>query len=275
MAKIPNHQVLSAKEKVEDLISQSSKAPVKLVYGAKKTHGELSDEADDLEDFRVDLLQEYAKTDEEGNVVRQTGEDGQPLQEAEFESDEDLQEFQQKLSEIYSDEVEIDVHNVNINEVGGFVAPAEWGQDLDFLFEGFDTRSESLRGGEVQASTDSIESILGIESGENPELPLKFSSGLYKTYENLLDHQQEIEQRRFDLLQEYAKTDEDGRIKTEEETNDALFPDEESEDDFHEELNEVYNEQFDVEANLVEIDYTDGVEIHPRHTIILDWMLTD
>jgi hypothetical protein len=276
MAKIANHKVLSAKDTVEQLISQSTKAPVKLVYGAKKTHDELSSEADDLEEFRIDLLKQYAETDEDGNVVRQTDEDGNPLQEAKFESDEDLMEFQEKLSDIYADEVSIDAHTVSVNEVGSYRAPAEWGKNLNFMLEGFDTRTESLRGGEVQASTDSMETILGIgNDGENPTLPLKFSAGLYRTYKDLLEAQEEIERRRFELLQEHAETDDAGRIVTENETSDAKFESDEAEEEFHEKLNEVYNEQFEVEANLIEIDYTDGVEIHPRHTIILDWMLTD
>lgn len=276
MTKIPNHQVISAKETVESLISRSGKAPVKLVYGAKKTHDDLSDEASELEDFRMQLLRQHAKTDEEGNVVRKTGEDGQPLQEAEFESGEDLQNFQQELQEIYSEEVEIDVHNVNVNKVGEYVAPADWGDDLGFMLEGFDTQAEKLRGGEVQASTDSIEKILGIgDENESQELPLKFSTALHRTYDSLLENQKEIEQHRFELLQEHAETDQNGRIVTEEGTADAKFPDEEAEETFQEELNEVYNEEYEVEATLVEVDYTDGVEIHPRHTIILDWMLTD
>lgn len=276
MAEIANHEVLDAKDTVEQLISQSTKAPVKLVYGAKKTHEDLSDEADSLEEFRLDLLKQYAETGEDGQILRKTNEEGEEISEAKFEDDEDLREFQESLAEIYSDTVEIDAHTVNINEVGSYEAPAEWGNNLSFMFEGFESRVESLRGGQVQASTDSVESILKIGRDEAPsKMPLKFSSALYKTYDSLIENQKKIEQRRFELLQKYAKTGEDGGIVTEENSSDARFPDEEAETEFHEELNELYNEKFDIQSYLVELQYTDGVEIHPRHTIILDWMFTD
>lgn len=277
MAQIANHEVINAKETVEELISQSTKAPVKLVYGAKKTHDELKSESEDLESFRLDLLRQYAETDEEGQVVRKTGENGEELSEAKFDGDDALQEFQQSLAEIYSDTVEIDAHTVNINEVGDYNAPAEWGKNLGFMFDGFETRGETLRGGQIQASTDSVESILGIgrEGVTPPPMPLKFSGALYRVYDELLEEQNEIERRRFELLQKHAETGEDGGIVTEEGSNDAKFPDDEAEKEFHEELNELYNEQFDIQASLVELDYTDGVEINPRHTIILDWMFTD
>jgi|APHM01.1.fsa_nt_gi hypothetical protein len=276
MAEIANHEVISAKETVEQLISQSTVAPVKLVYAAKKTHDELKEESDDLEDFRIELLQQYAETGEEGQILRKTDEDGEELSEAKFPDDEALQQFQQNLTKIYSDTVEIDAHTVDINEVGDFEAPAEWGKNLRFMFDGIENRTEVLRGGQVQASTDSVESILHIgRDSEAPPMPLKFSAALYETYDSLLENQREIEKRRFELLQEYAKTGDEGGIVTEEESNDAEFPDEEAEEEFHEELNELYNESFDIDAHLVELDYTDGVEIHPRHTIILDWMFTD
>lgn len=276
MAEIANHEVLDAKDTVEQLISQSTKAPVKLVYGAKKTHEDLSDEADSLEEFRLDLLKQYAETGEDGQILRKTNEEGEEISEAKFEDDEDLREFQESLAEIYSDTVEIDAHTVSINEVGSYEAPAEWGNNLSFMFEGFESRVESLRGGQVQASTDSVESILKIGRDETPsKMPLKFSSALYKTYDSLIENQKKIEQRRFELLQQYAETGEDGGIVTEEGSSDAKFPDEEAETEFHEELNELYNEKFDIQSYLVELQYTDGVEIHPRHTIILDWMFTD
>lgn len=276
MTQIPNHQIIDAKESIEELLSDSKKAPVKLVYTARKNHELISEEADDLEQFRVELLSDFAKTDEEGNVVRKVTEDGDPTDKADFESEEDLQEFRERLSEIYADEAQLDTRTVDINSVGEYVAPASWGRNLDFMFEGFETRDEKLRGGEVQASTDSIETILGIKEDidESPPLPLKFSAALYKTYQELAQAQTKIEQSRFELLAKYAEKNEDGVVKTKEGSSRAAFPDDESEELFHEELNDVYNDHYDVKASLVEIDYTEGVDLHPRHTIILDWMLT-
>jgi len=277
MTQIPNHQIIDAKESIEELLSDSKKAPVKLVYTARKNHELISEEADDLEQFRVDLLSDFAKTDEEGNVVRKMTEDGEPTDKADFESEEDLEEFRERLSEIYADEAQLDTRTVDINSVGDYVAPASWGKNLDFMFEGFETRDEKLRGGEVQASTDSIETILGLKEDidEEPHLPLKFSAALYKTYQELAQAQTTIEESRFELLAKYAKKDENGVVSTKEGSSRAEFPDDESEELFHEELNDVYNDHYDVEASLVEIKYTDGVDLHPRHTIILDWMLTD
>lgn len=277
MAEIPNHQIVDAKEDLERLLSDSRKAPVKLVYASKKNHRKISEEAEELEDFRMELLTEYAKTGEEGHVVQKTDEDGNPTGEAEFESDEKLREFRERLSEIWSETVDIDIHSVHINQVGDYVAPANWGQNLDFMFEGFENAEVELQGGKVQASADSIETILGMKDGmeETPELPLKFSAALFQTYQDLVRAQREIETRRFELLSEYAEKDEEGNIVTREDTNNAKFPDEETQSEFREKLNEVYDEDFTIDATLVEVDYTDGVELHPRHTIILDWMLTD
>jgi len=277
MSQIPNHQILDAKTDIEELLSDSRKAPVKLVYAAKKNHDLISEEAEDLESFRVELLSDFAKTDEEGNIIRQMGENGEPTEQAEFESQESLQEFQERLSEIYSDEADLDVRTVDIDSVGEYVAPASWGKNLDFMFEGFETEEEELRGGEVQASTDSIENILGMKADteKEPTLPLKFSSALYRTYKSLAEAQTQIEESRFELLAKYAEKDEEGVVKTKSGSSRAEFPDEESEERFHEELNDVYNEHYDVEASMVEIGYTDGVDIHPRHVIILDYLLVD
>lgn len=272
MAEIPNHQIVEAQENLERILNDSRKAPVKLVYAAKKNHEKVSEEAESLEEFRMDLLEDYAETDEQGQVQQKTDEEGNPIGEAKFKSDEDLEEFQERLNEIWQESANIDVHSVNVNKVGDYMAPAQWGSNLDFMIEGFDEEHTTLRGSEVQASVNSIESIL---SGDEEALPMKFSSALFRTYQELLEVQQDIEQRRFELLSEYASRDEDGNIKTRQGTQDAAFEDVEAEETFQEELSEVYNEEFEVTASLVEVDYLDEVELHPRHTIILDWMLTD
>lgn len=276
MAEIPNHQIVDAKQNVEQILNQTRDAPVKLVYAAKKNHDTLSDEAEDLEEFRMDLLRDYAETDENGRVQQRTDEEGEPTGEAKFASDEDMEEFQNRLNEIWSETANLDVYSVNIDKVGEYKAPAEWGQNLNFMLEGFDSIEETLRGSEIQANVNSIESVLNVgQQGESRRLPLKFSGALFETYENLIEKQVDIEQRRFDLLDEYAEKDEDGAIETQDGSLNAAFPDEESEEAFQEELNEIYNEEFEVEGRKVEIDYLDDVELHPRHTIIFDWMLTD
>lgn len=272
---IPNFQILNAKETLEALLSQKKDAPVKLAYAAKKTHSEVSEEAEQLEEFRMDLLKDFAETDEEGNVKQQTDDEGEPLGRAKFESDEAMQEFQERLNEIYSDESSVDVHTVDIGDVGEYEVPADWANNIDFMIEGFETESKELKGGEIQASIDSIETILGINEEEMSRLQLKFASALFRNYEALADIQQDIEKSRMELLSEYAETDEEGNVKTREDAPRAKFKSEEDQESFQEELNEVYNEDFEFDASLVELDYTDGIEIHPRHTIILDWMLTD
>jgi hypothetical protein len=272
MAEIPNHQIVDAKDNLELILNDSRKAPVKLVYAAKKNHGKISDEAEELEEFRMQLLQDHAETDEQGNVVQQKDEDGEPTGEAKFKSEEELQSFQERLNEIWSSSVDIDVHSVDVDRVGAYTAPAGWGSTLDFMLEGFSEETETLRGSEVQASVDSIESIL---TEEDQTLPLKFSSALFRTYQNLLNVQEKIEERRFDLLNEYAAKDDDGNIVVEDGTQNATFESDEDEENFQESLSEIYNEEFEVDASLVEIDYLDEVELHPRHTIILDWMLTE
>jgi len=274
MAEVPNFQILNAKETLEGLLSQKKEAPVKLAYAAKKTHGEVNDEAEELEEFRMELLKDFAETDEEGNVKQQTDEDGEPTGQAQFESEGAKTDFQERLNEIYSDSTTIDAHTVDINDVGEFEAPASWAKNLDFMIEGFDVETVELQGGQVQASVDSVESILGLNEGEDPKLPLKFSAGLFQSYSSLAEAQAEIENRRLELLEEYAEKDGDSIATTEDGTR-AKFPDDEAEESFQEELNEVYNEDFEIDAHLVEIGYTDGVNVHPRHAIILDWMLTD
>jgi len=171
----------------------------------------------------------------------------------------------------------LDIYSVDIENVGSYVAPVDWGQNLSFMLENFETVEDTLRGSEVQANVNSIESILSLKENESQkrQFPIKFSTALFRTYGNLIEIQAEIEQRRFDLLDEYAEKDEDGRIKTQKGSANAEFPDEESEKEFQEKLNEIYNEEFEVEGTLVEIDYLDDVELHPRHTIIFDWMLTE
>jgi len=276
MVEIPNHQIVDAKDNVEQILSQTRNAPVKLVYAAKKNHDTLSDEAEDLEEFRMDLLRDYAETDENGQVQQREDEEGNPTGEAKFASDEDMEEFQNRLNEIWSETADLDVYSVDIDKVGGYLAPAEWGQNLSFMLEGFEEVEETLRGSEIQANVNSIESVLNIQQeGESRKLPLKFSAALFEIYEDLIQKQVDIEQRRFDLLDEYAEKDEDGQIKTQEGTLNAQFPDEESEKEFQEKLNEVYNEEFEVSGRKVELDLLEGVELHPRHTIIFDWILSD
>lgn len=278
MAEIPNHQIVDAKENVEQILSQSRDVPVKLAYAAKKNLDTLSDEAEDLEEFRMNLLQEYAETDEQGGLVQKTDEDGNPTGEAKFKSDEDMNEFQERLGEIWSDTVDLDVYSVDIDKVGHYRAPSEWGQNLDFMLEGFDTTGAELRGSQIQANVNSIEDVLNIgeEGGKSKHLPIKFSSALFRTYEEIIQKQAEIERGRFELLDEYAEKNEEGNIKTASNNSaNAKFPDGESEEQFQEELSEIYNREFEVEGTTVEVDLLDDVELHPRHTIIFDWILTD
>lgn len=275
MSEVPNFQILNAKETLEALLSQKKEAPVKLAYAAKKTHGKVNEEAEELEEFRMELLKDFAETDEEGNVKQQTDDDGNPTGQAQFESEEAKVDFQNRLNEIYSDTVSIDAHTVNIDDVGEFHAPASWAKNLDFMFDGFEVETVELQGGQVQASVDSVESVLGLnEREEDPVLPLKFAAGLFQSYSSLAEAQAEIENRRLELLEEHAEKDGDSIATTEDGTR-AKFPDENSEEAFQEELNEVYNQDFEIDAHLVEVEYTDGVNVHPRHAIILDWMLTD
>jgi hypothetical protein len=274
MAEIPNHQIVDAQTNLEQILNDSRKAPVKLVYAAKKNHQKVSEEAEQLEEFRMDLLKDYAETDESGQVQQKTDEEGEPTGEAKFKSEEDLEEFQERLNEIWQESADIDVHSVNIDKVGDYNAPPNWGSTLDFMLEGFEETTETLRGSEIQASVNSIESILNAEESEE-ELPLKFSSSLLRTYRNLLEVQQDIEQRRFELLSEHAARDEEGNIKTRQGTQDAMFENPEAEEEFQEALSEIYNEEFEVDASVVEIDYLDDVELHPRHTIILDYLFVE
>ncbi len=276
MTEIPNHQVVDAKETLEKILAQKKDVPVKLAYAANKNHDVLSDEAEDLEEFRMELLSDYAETTEEGQIAQRKDEDGNPTGEAKFKSEEDMQSFQERLNEIWSDSVDLDIYSVDIENVGSYVAPVDWGQNLSFMLENFETVEDTLRGSEVQANVNSIESILSFkDESQKRQFPIKFSTALFRTYGNLIEIQAEIEQRRFDLLDEYAKKDEDGQIQTQKGSANAKFPDEESEKEFQEKLNEIYNEEFEVEGTLVEIDYLDDVELHPRHTIIFDWMLTE
>jgi hypothetical protein len=273
MAEIPNHQIVDAQANLERILNDSRKAPVKLVYAAKKNHQKVSEEAKQLEEFRMDLLKDYAETDENGQVQQKTDENGEPTGEAKFKSDEDLEEFQRRLNEIWQETADIDVHSVNIDKVGNYMAPSSWGSTLDFMLDGFNETTETLRGSEVQASVNSIESILNVE--EEIDFPIKFSSALFRTYKNLIKIQQDIEKRRFELLSEHAERNEEGNIKTRQGTQDAMFEDPEAEEEFQNSLSEIYNEEFEVEASLVEIDYLDDVELHPRHTIILDFLFTE
>lgn len=276
MTEIPNHQVVDAKETLEKILAQKKDVPVKLAYAANKNHDVLSDEAEDLENFRMDLLSDYAETTEEGQIAQRKDEDGNPTGEAKFKSEEDMQSFQERLNEIWSDSVDLDIYSVDIENVGSYVAPVDWGQNLNFMLENFETVEDTLRGSEVQANVNSIESILSLkDESQKRQFPIKFSTALFRTYGNLIEIQAEIEQRRFDLLDEYAEKDENGQIQTQKGSANAKFPDEESEKEFQEKLNEIYNEEFEVEGTLVEIDYLDDVELHPRHTIIFDWMLTE
>lgn len=276
MTEIPNHQVVDAKETLEKILAQKKDVPVKLAYAANKNHDVLSDEAEDLEEFRMELLSDYAETTEEGQIAQRKDEDGNPTGEAKFKSEEDMQSFQKRLNEIWSDSVDLDIYSVDIENVGSYVAPVDWGQNLSFMLENFETVEDTLRGSEIQANVNSIESILSLkDESQKRQFPIKFSTALFRTYGNLIEIQAEIEQRRFDLLDEYAKKDEDGQIQTQKGNANAKFPDEESEKEFQEKLNEIYNEEFEVEGTLVEIDYLDDVELHPRHTIIFDWMLTE
>lgn len=276
MTEIPNHQVVDSKETLEKILAQKKDVPVKLAYAANKNHDVLSDEAEDLENFRMDLLSDYAETTEEGQIAQRKDENGNPTGEAKFKSEEDMQSFQERLNEIWSDSVDLDIYSVDIENVGSYVAPVDWGQNLSFMLENFETVEDTLRGSEVQANVNSIESILILkDESQKRQFPIKFSTALFRTYGNLIEIQAEIEQRRFDLLDEYAEKDEDGQIQTQKGSANAKFPDEESEKEFQEKLNEIYNEEFEVEGTLVEIDYLDDVELHPRHTIIFDWMLTE
>lgn len=276
MTEIPNHQVVDAKETLEKILSQKKDVPVKLAYAANKNHDVLSNEAEDLENFRMDLLSDYAETTEEGQIEQRKDEDGNPTGEAKFKSEEDMQSFQERLNEIWSDSVDLDIYSVDIENVGSYVAPVDWGQNLSFMLENFETVEDTLRGSEVQANVNSIESILSLkDESQKRQFPIKFSTALFRTYENLIEIQAEIEQRRFNLLDEYAEKDEDGQIQTQKGSANAKFPDEKSEKEFQEKLNEIYNKEFEVEGTLIEIDYLDDVELHPRHTIIFDWMLTE
>lgn len=272
---LQNSRIVDADEVIDNIIERGDTS-VKFTYALSKTSNRLGPEAQDLEDFRIQILKQHAATDEEGNL-QYVKEDG--TVKAEFEDEGDREEFENDLSEIYNDTSEIDVHEVDVKHAGDYYLDTDAARTIKFMISGLPEKTVKLSGSEIEASINTIQSLL-VKDASNDDfspsnLPLALSVAALENSQTLMEMQGEIEKKRQELLKEHAETDEDGNIETVEDSDRAKFPDEEAEQLYQEEMREVYLEDYTLSVKTVDIDFLSDGDVEPGHMVVTDWMFDE
>lgn len=120
---LKNSEVMNSLEAIEDLMDQDD-IPVKLSYAASKNKKVLEREKEDLDDFRREMLNRHAEWDDElGMFAIERDEDGEPTGEIKFKSPEDRQQYLEVLDELFSEEIDLNLHNVRTRRVESVQLP--------------------------------------------------------------------------------------------------------------------------------------------------------
>jgi len=268
-----NNRIVDANDVVNYIIEEGDTS-VKFTYGLSKTSNRVGPEADDLEDFRIQLLKQHAETDEEGNLKYTQEENGSVK--AKFEDQEAREEFEEELNEIYSDTSEIDVHEVDIKHAGDYVLATDAARTIRFMFVGLPEEPVTLSGSEIQAGINVLQAMLVKDAANGDyspaQLPIALTVAAMDNAETLIGIQQDIEDKRQELLKQHAETDEDGNVKTVEDSDNAKFPDEDAEEAYQEAMREVYLEEHTFQAKKVDIDFLNDGDVEPGQMVVVDWM---
>lgn len=123
---------------LEEILGESEETeemPLGLTVPASISYRNLTEIRDDINERRMELLKEHAVTDEDGEIVNATDEDGNETQRAKFESDEDREEFQETLNEeVYSEDYDVEVARVDMEHTQGVNLPGQQVFVLDWMF---------------------------------------------------------------------------------------------------------------------------------------------
>ncbi len=104
-------------EALEDLIHEHS-PPGKLLYKANENKDLLGEKKDKLESFKKEMLKKHAVIDEmTGMPKTKKNEDGELTDEIKFKSDSDRETYEEIMTDVYNDTVDIDVKTVQSSRV--------------------------------------------------------------------------------------------------------------------------------------------------------------
>lgn len=139
-AKLKNSEILSSLKAIDELMEMES-VPVKLTYAASKNKKRLEREKDDLQDFQKNLLQRHAVVDETTGMIKtKEDEDGNPTDNIMFQSENDKEMYVQMMNDLYNEEVDLSVHQVDVDRVESVELPPSLVFALRWMFETGDLR---------------------------------------------------------------------------------------------------------------------------------------
>lgn len=129
MVSLKNSEVLSSFNALNQLVNEfevrtsgdnPERVPIKLTYAVSKNLKKIAKEAKELEEFRRDLLKKVAELDESGTIKQEMDEEGNNTGRVVFKSDEDRERFNKDLTELYEEEVQLQLHKVNMDDIDEF-----------------------------------------------------------------------------------------------------------------------------------------------------------
>jgi len=272
---LQNDRIVDADEVIGNIIDNGDTS-VKFTYALSKTSNRISTEADDLEDFRMQILRRHAETDENGQL-EYTQENG--TVKAKFEDEDARSEFEKDLREIYGDTSEVEFHEVDVKHAGDYVLGTDEARTIRFMISGLPEETVQLSGSEIEASVNTLQSML-VEDAANDDyspaqLPFGLTVAAIDNAEALMEIQRSMEEKRQELLKQHAETDEDGNLVTVEDTDRAKFPGDEAQEEYQEAMREVYLEDYSFQAKKVNIDFLNEGDVEPGQMVVVDWMFDE
>ena len=119
---------------LNDLI-QNYNPPPKLISAAIRNKKKFSDEKEEIDHLKSELIKKHAVITEMGNVQTKTDENGDRTNEIKFKSDYDREIYTEIMNSEYEDPVNLDVQTVDLEKVQEFEMPSNLVFQLRWMFE--------------------------------------------------------------------------------------------------------------------------------------------
>lgn len=141
--RLSNTEVTNSLDAIRTLLLSNQKLPIGLSTVCYDNLEVLSDQDDEVEEYRQELIDEHAEFDENGEVktVEQDEDDansqenGRQSAEIKFKSDQDKEAFVDKLSEKYDEENTLELKKVSRDLIEDVEAPPQVVPALRWMFD--------------------------------------------------------------------------------------------------------------------------------------------
>lgn len=114
---LTNSEVVNSLNALQRLVTTQDKLPIRLSVAAHDNIKTLQNQVVELENFRQDILDDYAEFDEDGEIKTVEGDDGEQTDEIQFKSEDARESYIDDINNKYNSTVELDLQTLSIDLV--------------------------------------------------------------------------------------------------------------------------------------------------------------